>query len=57
MKEYSEFPDLAEVYLEDGYVLELGEAEGSMTFALEVVLTPRHPRCKHPVPGEQYCYA
>jgi hypothetical protein len=53
---YTEFPDLANVYLEDSYVLAIDEAPHSLTFTLEVVLTPEHPRYHTPLPGEQYCY-
>lgn len=57
MKDYPEFSDLAEVYLEDSYVLSILEGGTTIAFELEVVLTERHPRYHTPVGDEQYCYA
>lgn len=57
MIDYAKFPELAGVYLEDSYVLAIIERPGALTFMLEAVLTPEHPRYHPPRPGEQYCYA
>ena len=57
MTPYTAFPDLADVYLEDSYVLAIDETPTSLTFTLDVVLTPEHPRYHEPRSGEQYCYA
>ncbi|HVW39840.1 MAG TPA: hypothetical protein VHC18_00665 [Amycolatopsis sp.] len=54
---YDQFPDLAGVYLEDSYVLAIREDADTVSFALEAVLTPQHPRYRPPQPDEQYCYA
>jgi hypothetical protein len=55
--EYQEaFTDLAEVYLEDSWVLDVASSEHGVTFRLDAVLTPDHPRYQSPAPGEQHCY-
>jgi hypothetical protein len=56
MQSYAEFPELAHVYLEDSYVLEIRETEASVTFVLDAVLTPGHPGWAEPGPDEQHCY-
>ncbi|GAA5151963.1 hypothetical protein [Amycolatopsis dongchuanensis] len=56
-KNYPEFPDLTDVYLEDSYVLGISETPGTVVFSLDLVLTPGHPRYQAPPPDEQYCYA
>jgi len=53
---YETLPGLADVYLEDSYVLSVQETPRSLTFQLEAVLTPEHPLYHEPRPGEQYCY-
>jgi hypothetical protein len=50
MQSYAEFPELAHVYLEDSYVLEIRETEASVTFVLDAVLTPGHPGWAEPGP-------
>lgn len=54
---YYDLPDLASVYLEDSFVLDIIEEPGELKFRLEAVLTEHHPNYTHPKPGEQYCYA
>lgn len=54
---YDDLPDLAGIYLEDSYVLDITENPGTLTFRMELVLTERHPSYHPPQPGEQYCYA
>lgn len=56
MQNYDQFPELANVYLEDSFVLDIAEGPDSLTFSLDVVLTPGHPRYTEPAPGEQHCY-
>lgn len=57
VQSYTEFPDLARVYLEDSYVLGIQDNSGdTLTFAIEAVLTPRHPDYRPPAPAEQRCY-
>jgi hypothetical protein len=53
---YTDLPGLADVYLEDSFVLEVRESVDSLTFRLDLVLTQDHPRYHDPLPGEQYCY-
>jgi hypothetical protein len=53
---YRLFKSLAEVYLEDSWVLEVDERGGSLVFDLEVVLTERHAFYGPPQPGEMHCY-
>ncbi|MGA9873883.1 MAG: hypothetical protein WBQ44_22430 [Rhodococcus sp. (in: high G+C Gram-positive bacteria)] len=55
--DYSQLKGLADVYLEDSYVLSILEAPGELAFALDAVLTPESPRYQPPKPDEQYCYA
>lgn len=50
------FEDLADIYLEDSWVLEVSPTEQVATFRLDAVLTPDHPRYQPPAPGEQHCY-
>jgi hypothetical protein len=51
------FDDLRNVYLEDSWVLAVdAPVAGTVTFELEVVLTPEHPQYHPPTPGEQHCY-
>lgn len=57
MIDYSQFPGLAGVYLEDSYVLGISEDPGELTFNLDAVLTPESPAYHEPRPGEHYCYA
>ena len=56
MKDYADFSTLAAIYLEDSYVLDVQQRAESLSFLLEAVLTPNHPRYRTPLPGEQYCY-
>ncbi|RBO94338.1 hypothetical protein [Nocardia puris] len=56
-RDYTHYPDLAAIYLEDSYVLGISEEPGEVRFELDAVLTPEHPRYHAPPPGEQYCYA
>ena len=50
------FGDLAGIYLEDSWVLDIASSDRDVSFRLEAVLTPQHPRYRPPEPGEQYCY-
>ncbi|MDT8910035.1 hypothetical protein [Amycolatopsis sp. PS_44_ISF1] len=56
MTNYTDFPDLADVYLEDSFVLAIDETPTSLSFRLEAVLTPSHPRYHAPRPDEAHCY-
>jgi hypothetical protein len=57
MTNYTDFPDLANVYLEDSFVLAIEETPTSLSFRLEAVLTQSHPRYHAPRPDEAHCYA
>jgi len=56
MKDYADYTDLANVYLEDSFVLAIDEKPGALSFKLEVALTPGHPLYHQPRPDEQHCY-
>jgi hypothetical protein len=56
MKNYADFADLANVYLEDSFVLAIDEKPDTLSFTLEVALTPAHPLYHEPRPNEQHCY-
>lgn len=53
MKNYTDFADLAHVYFEDSYVLAIDETPDSLSFKLDLVLTPSHPRYHEPRADEQ----
>jgi len=55
--EYFEHQDLAEVYLEDSFVLGLDAGPNTVTMRIELVLREGHPLYRPPIAGEQYCYA
>lgn len=55
--EYSLIAELANVYLEDSYVLDIIEGQSLFKFKIDAVLTEGHPRYCAPGPTEQYCYA
>lgn len=57
MIDYTQFTELAGVYLEDSYVLAIVENPGELIFKLDAVLTPENPAYHPPRPGEHYCYA
>ncbi|WP_290061623.1 hypothetical protein [Amycolatopsis solani] len=57
MTNYTDFPGLANVYLEDSFVLAIDVTPTSLSFRLEAVLTPSHPRYHDPRPGEAHCCA
>ncbi|MCA1702135.1 MAG: hypothetical protein LC808_02240 [Actinobacteria bacterium] len=56
-QDYSAVRDLAGIYLEDSYVLDIVEELPWFKFKIEAVLTPNHPHYRAPGPDEQYCYA
>lgn len=53
---YSGLPDLADIYLEDSWVLDVRATPGVVAFTVEFVLTADHPDYSSARPGEQYCY-
>jgi hypothetical protein len=56
MQHHEAFSDLAGVYLEDSWVLELAPNDDGLAIRIEAVLTPEHSRYEPPKPGEQHCY-
>jgi len=50
------FADLADIYLEDSWVLDVSDVEHGVAFRLDAVLTPDHPRYHPAEAGEQHCY-
>jgi hypothetical protein len=56
MQYHEAFSDLAGVYLEDSWVLELAPSDDGLSLHLEAVLTPEHSLYAPPKPGEQHCY-
>ena len=56
MQYFEVFSDLAGVYLEDSWVLELAPSDYGLSLRLETVLTPEHPLYEPPKPGQQHCY-
>ena len=50
------FSDLAGVYLEDSWVLEVAPSDDGLALRVEAVLTPEHSCYEPPKPSEQYCY-
>ncbi|MGX1810189.1 hypothetical protein ACWIGI_31115 [Nocardia sp. NPDC055321] len=57
IRDYTDYPELAGLYLKDSYVLGIFELPNEVRFDLEAVLTRQHPAYHDPLPGEQYCYA
>ena len=47
---------LANLYLEDSYVLDISEEDNSIRFDMEFVLTEKHKLYHPPKEKEQYCY-
>jgi hypothetical protein len=57
MIDYTVFPDLVGIYLEDSYVLAINDSGGELTFRLDAVITTENPAYHEPRPGEHHCYA
>lgn len=53
---YGKLPGLKDVYLEDSYVLGIGEDDRALRFTLLVVLRESHPHFTHPSPTDRYCF-
>jgi hypothetical protein len=56
MIDYTRFPGLTDVYLEDSYVLAISEPGGQLVFELDAVLAPQSPEYHAPRAGEHYRY-
>lgn len=55
-KQYWEYSALAQIYLEDSFVLGIDEGPGALTFEMEFVLREGHPLYAPPARDENYCY-
>lgn len=53
MRDYSSIPELADVYLEDSWVLSISAQPGLLVLVIDV---ERHPAYRTPAADEQYCY-
>ena len=56
VKPYTELDGFENVYLEESYVLAIEARPGTVSFELEVVLTPEHPEYAPPPLGIFACY-
>ncbi|MBO9532556.1 MAG: hypothetical protein J7513_06260 [Solirubrobacteraceae bacterium] len=54
--DYTDIVGLENAVLEDSWVRDLQVSPMSVRFALELAVTPQHPRYSPFHPGEQYCY-
>ena len=57
MTDYTDYPGLAGVYLEDSYVLSIHQDPDRTNFLLEAVLTSESPAYHDPPQGDRYCFA
>lgn len=53
---YLTITSIADLYLEESYVLDIVESASELVFVLEAVLTSSHPGYGTPAAGERYCY-
>jgi hypothetical protein len=56
MRPSTELPGLADIYLEDSYVLGVEARPAELRFLVDFVLTPSHEQYRPPPPGDQHCY-
>jgi len=56
MQPYTDLAELAGVFLEESYVLDIEARPGRVKFDLDFVLTPEHPNYTAPAVGEQFCF-
>lgn len=54
-RSYEEIAGLAEILLEESYVLDIEAHPSRVDFRVEFVLTPGHPDYRQPSPDEAYC--
>ena len=57
MRPYTDLPGLAEIVLEESYVLGIRAEPGAVTFEMDFVLTPQHPAYSPPPPSETHCFS
>ena len=56
MRPYAELPELADVVLEESYVLRISAQPGELTFDVEFALTKDHPSYAAPPSSETECF-
>jgi hypothetical protein len=56
VRPYTELPDLAEIVLEESYVLGITAEPGTVTFDIDFVLTRDHSEYVEPSPSERECF-
>lgn len=56
MRNYYEWDAFKNIYVEDGFVLEIEESEKEICFKVELILAEAHPAYSSPRQDEQYCY-
>jgi hypothetical protein len=56
MRGYTDLPGLAEVVLEESFVLGIEARPGVVVFEIDFVLTPRHPDYAPPSSSERECF-
>lgn len=53
---YSNVPALAQLYLEDSFILDVLSDDQGLRFKVDLVLSPGHLSYHEPRQGEKYCY-
>jgi hypothetical protein len=56
MRAYTDLPGLAEIVLEESFVLSIEARPGVVVFEIDFVLTPRHPDYTPPSSSETECF-
>ena len=56
MRPYTDLRELAEIVLEESYVLGIKAEPGTMTLDMDFVLTPNHPSYSPPPSSEWACF-
>jgi hypothetical protein len=56
VRHYAECEGLAELYLEDSWVLSITAAQGTLEIVADFVLREGHPDYSRPLPGKRYCF-
>jgi hypothetical protein len=56
VRPYTDLPGLAEIVLEESYVLDIKAEPGAVTFDMEFALTPQHPAYSPPPSSEIECF-
>jgi hypothetical protein len=56
VRPYTDLPQLAEIVLEESYVLGIRAEPGAVSFDMDFALTARHPDYAAPPPSETECF-